>query len=274
MFFKKLLIAEGVIPLLLKLFNSSITEVKEQVRFSLFQRHLICNTITSINECIQYPQYTHIWLFGVNGLNNYKWLVELQAILCLGVIAANNPECRDFILQNGALSSLLSLIHIQTPLPILRKLSWTLSILCGVTHPSDKLPAWEWVSSHTHTHTHTLSLSLSLILTLLTSFILNIHKVIKHCILIELIQIQPALHHLGTLLFCEDEEVVVNVLAALALVLPGLPEPNICNRLVSLLKFGLRQPNSPTERWLFVISLLLFTLFSLSLSILIFRYYP
>jgi hypothetical protein len=71
--------------------------------------------------------------------------VFLKAILCIGVIAANNPECRDFVLQNGALTHLLQFVQVQTPLPILRKLAWTLSILCGVTHPHDKLPKWEWV---------------------------------------------------------------------------------------------------------------------------------
>jgi hypothetical protein len=72
-------------------------------------------------------------------------LIFFKAILCIGVIAANNPECRDFVLQNGALTVLLQLVQVQTPLPILRKLAWTLSILCGVTHPTDKLPKWEWV---------------------------------------------------------------------------------------------------------------------------------
>jgi Ca2+-binding EF-hand superfamily protein len=97
MFFKKLVIAEGAVPIFIKLLESAIIEVKEQA--------------------------AHV----------------------LGVLAATNPECRDFVLQNGAMAPLCSLVTLQTPINLLRKISWTLSVLCGVTHPADKLPPWELI---------------------------------------------------------------------------------------------------------------------------------
>lgn len=97
MFFKKLVIAEGAVPIFIKLLESPIIEVKEQA--------------------------AHV----------------------LGVLAATNPECRDFVLQNGAMVPLCALVTLQTPVNLVRKISWTLSVLCGVTHPADKLPPWELV---------------------------------------------------------------------------------------------------------------------------------
>lgn len=48
-------------------------------------------------------------------------------------------------------------------------------------------------------------------------------------------QIAPLLPHLGNFLFSNDEDVLANTLSALSLVLPGVPEPNVCRRLVQLL---------------------------------------
>lgn len=48
-------------------------------------------------------------------------------------------------------------------------------------------------------------------------------------------KIAPMLPHLGNFLFSEDEDVLANTLSALSLVLPGVPEPNVCKRLVQLL---------------------------------------
>jgi hypothetical protein len=48
-------------------------------------------------------------------------------------------------------------------------------------------------------------------------------------------KIAPMLPHLGNFLFSGDEDVLANVLSALSLVLPGVPEANVCRRLVQLL---------------------------------------
>lgn len=44
------------------------------------------------------------------------------------------------------------------------------------------------------------------------------------------------LPQLGSLLFVDDSEVLANVCSALAIVLPGVPEPNVCKKLVQLLE--------------------------------------
>ncbi len=50
-----------------------------------------------------------------------------------------------------------------------------------------------------------------------------------------LLQISQMLPQLGNFLFSDDVDILSNVLSALALVLPGVPEPNVCKRLVQLL---------------------------------------
>lgn len=79
----------------------------------------------------------------------------------------------------------------MAPVTLLRKASWALCVLCGVTHPPARLPRWEAIT--------------------------------------------PCFPFLSMLLFSNDEEVLVNVCEALALVLPGVPEPNLDKRLCELL---------------------------------------
>jgi hypothetical protein len=81
--------------------------------------------------------------FGL--LNHPVTEVREQAVVAIGSIAAHNPECRDYILQNNGLPLLLQLVNTSTPVELLRKVSWALSILCGVTHPLNKLPPWDAV---------------------------------------------------------------------------------------------------------------------------------
>eukprot|EP01119_Soliformovum_irregulare_P013118 TRINITY_DN3460_c0_g1_i1.p1 TRINITY_DN3460_c0_g1~~TRINITY_DN3460_c0_g1_i1.p1 ORF type:complete len:953 (-),score=284.24 TRINITY_DN3460_c0_g1_i1:498-3326(-) len=72
--------------------------------------------------------------------------IREQAVLGLGAVASYNPDARDFVLRSGVLNPLLHLINTQTPLPLLRKIAWTLSVLCGVTHPLNQLPSWAFIS--------------------------------------------------------------------------------------------------------------------------------
>lgn len=76
---------------------------------------------------------------------------------------------------------------------MVRKLSSTLAIFCGVTHSWQQLPPWPLVS--------------------------------------------PCLKPLGLLLWTNDEEILVNILPALSLILPGIPELAVCRRLVELLVY-------------------------------------
>eukprot|EP01122_Echinamoeba_exundans_P009822 TRINITY_DN3538_c0_g1_i1.p1 TRINITY_DN3538_c0_g1~~TRINITY_DN3538_c0_g1_i1.p1 ORF type:complete len:1064 (+),score=289.89 TRINITY_DN3538_c0_g1_i1:121-3312(+) len=118
--------------------------------------------------------------------------VREQAVLVLGTMAAHNWEARDELLRLRAMPALLQLVNTNTPLSVVRKVSWAISVLCGVTHPTSKLPPLELVS--------------------------------------------PAVPHLGALIHFEDEAVLVHVLNALALILPGMDvDPNARNRLLSLL---------------------------------------
>eukprot|EP01087_Luapelamoeba_hula_P013814 TRINITY_DN3982_c1_g1_i5.p1 TRINITY_DN3982_c1_g1~~TRINITY_DN3982_c1_g1_i5.p1 ORF type:complete len:859 (+),score=157.44 TRINITY_DN3982_c1_g1_i5:1017-3593(+) len=144
MFFKKLVVSENAVPLLIKLI-----------------------TATAVPE------------------------VRLQAVMVIGWIVAHNPEVRDFVLRNNVVPPLCTLVHPQAPVELLKTVSWVLSLLCGVTHPRTRLPAWESIS--------------------------------------------PMLPFLGNLLFVDDSDILDNVCSALALVLPGVPEPSVCKRLVELL---------------------------------------
>ena len=69
-----------------------------------------------------------------------------QTVILLGTLAAYNPECRDFILKAGALPPLLRLVRQERPISLLKDLSYTISIFCGVTHPKTFLPPWGLVS--------------------------------------------------------------------------------------------------------------------------------
>jgi len=143
MFFKKLVVSEGAVPILIKLLDSPYNEVK------------------------------------------------IQCVLALGCIAAHNPECRDHLLRQNVVLAIRNLVSGQFPVELLKAVSWLMSLLCGVTHPRTKLPGWDLIS--------------------------------------------PMLPQLGTLLFAEDSEILANVCSALAIVLPGVPEPNVCKKLVQLL---------------------------------------
>jgi len=82
----------------------------------------------------------------VKQLNSPHVEIREQAVLAVGAIAAHNHETRDYVLGNNVLGPLLSQIHQQSPVTMLRKVAWTLSVLCGVTHSLSHLPPWEYIS--------------------------------------------------------------------------------------------------------------------------------
>jgi hypothetical protein len=74
----------------------------------------------------------------------------VQGVLALGWLAAHNPECRDHLLHHRVVPALLHISGNVTDLEVAKALSWTFSILCGVTHPRSKLPSWEAVPRSPH----------------------------------------------------------------------------------------------------------------------------
>lgn len=56
--------------------------------------------------------------------------VREQAVWALGNIAGDSPPCRDLVLQAGAMPPLLSQLHQNSKLSMLRNATWTLSNFC------------------------------------------------------------------------------------------------------------------------------------------------
>jgi hypothetical protein len=56
--------------------------------------------------------------------------VREQAVWALGNIAGDSPPCRDLVLQAGAMQPLLSLLHQNSKISMLRNATWTLSNFC------------------------------------------------------------------------------------------------------------------------------------------------
>jgi importin subunit alpha-1 len=84
--------------------------------------------------------------------------VREQAVWALGNIAGDSPQCRDYVLQQGALRPLLSLLSENHKISMMRNATWTLSNFCRGKAPQ---PDWELVRaaavrvrSHTFADTH------------------------------------------------------------------------------------------------------------------------
>eukprot|EP01088_Endostelium_zonatum_P001898 TRINITY_DN12284_c0_g1_i1.p1 TRINITY_DN12284_c0_g1~~TRINITY_DN12284_c0_g1_i1.p1 ORF type:complete len:537 (-),score=145.46 TRINITY_DN12284_c0_g1_i1:111-1721(-) len=66
----------------------------------------------------------------VSLLTSHHDEVREQAVWALGNIAGDSPQCRDYVLQNGAMAPLLQNIMESTKVSMLRNATWTLSNFC------------------------------------------------------------------------------------------------------------------------------------------------
>lgn len=74
--------------------------------------------------------------------------IKEQVVVAVGAFASNDPEPRDMILQSNLVTAILQQVSPIASVSFLRKISWTLSVLCGVTHPLGRLPVWDTVRTH------------------------------------------------------------------------------------------------------------------------------
>lgn len=71
--------------------------------------------------------------------------IKEQVVVAVVAFASNDPEARDLILRSALVPAILQQITPVAPLTMLRKISWMLSVCCGVTHPIQRLPTWDSV---------------------------------------------------------------------------------------------------------------------------------
>lgn len=79
-----------------------------------------------------------------------------QAVWALGNIIGDGPECRDYVIKEGAVKPLLAFINPNIPLPFLRNVAWVIVNLCRNKEPpppletiQEILPALNQLIHHT-----------------------------------------------------------------------------------------------------------------------------
>ena len=151
--------------------------------------------------------------------------VREQAVWALGNIAGDSPACRDYVLQEGALRPLLTLLSENHKLSMLRNATWTLSNFCRGKSPQ---PDWELVSE--------ICFSSCLILIILS-------------------QISPALTVLTKLIYSLDDEILIDACWAISYLSDGsndkiqaVIESGVCRRLVDLLLHQSTSVQTPALR--------------------------
>lgn len=151
--------------------------------------------------------------------------VREQAVWALGNIAGDSPQCRDYVLQQGALRPLLTLLSENHKISMLRNATWTLSNFCRGKNPQ---PDWELVSMDS---THGL-------------------QVLTICA-----QISPALTVLTKLIYSLDDEVLIDACWAISYLSDGsndkiqaVIESGVCRRLVDLLMHSSTSVQTPALR--------------------------
>jgi importin subunit alpha-6/7 len=68
--------------------------------------------------------------------------IREQVVWALGNIAGDSPQCRDYVLQLGAMTPLIQLLAQEDKLSIIRNATWTLSNFCRGRAPH---PDWQLV---------------------------------------------------------------------------------------------------------------------------------
>jgi len=163
----------------------------------------------------------------INLLSSPVLDVREQAVWALGNIAGDSPQCRDYVLQQGALRPLLTLLSEQHKLSMLRNATWTLSNFCRGKSPQ---PDWELVNS------------------LDRSSLLRGGS--RHDD-----QISPALTVLTKLIYSLDDEILIDACWAISYLSDGsndkiqaVIESGVCRRLVDLLMHHSTAVQTPALR--------------------------
>jgi hypothetical protein len=93
---------------------------------------LICSTICA--ECTYYSLHAFFASHHLAGFSSLSIAVcaaaVLQAVWALGNIAGDSPNCRDLVLNAGALPPLLEQLKEGSKVSMLRNATWTLSNFC------------------------------------------------------------------------------------------------------------------------------------------------
>lgn len=71
--------------------------------------------------------------------------IKEAAVVAMGNLAQNSPDVRDYLLENNVLGILIPLVVPSNPVTLIRKVIYTISMCCGVTHPLNRLPQFHQI---------------------------------------------------------------------------------------------------------------------------------